>query len=225
MQKKEGVVMNTIRRYLFLSVILILLALVSANCGLSDIVSLPQRSTQVAAEFSQTLAAQESSLSTAEANAQTTLAALESAMGTSVAKVQLTSAAQESLLQSASEAFSTATQVASTNSTQVANLKHLSATQYIQIEDYNNSIRCYDRPDSIDFTNNSTVSASLKAWLESTSEDINTADWEVVWDGAEAALHRLSGQFYYVYMVYFDEPENYYYASIYDMYMHCFIYP
>ncbi len=216
--------MNAMKKIMFLFVGIIL-TLGSVSCAFSDIASLPQRSTQAVADLSQTVAAQRSSMSTAEADTKMILATRESAMGTAIAEVQNTVTVKNSLLESATIALSTATQVAVENSTQVANLRHLSATQYLQIEDYNNSIRCIDRPESIDFTNNSTVSASIKSWLEKTSEKINTADWEVVWDGTETAIHRFEGQYYYVYIVYFDEPDNYYYASIYDMYNHCFIYP
>jgi hypothetical protein len=217
--------MNAVRRNFCLFVILMLFPLGNVSCALSQIVSLPQRSTQSVVDLSQTLAAQES-LITTNANAQTTLIAQDVAMSTAIAEVQTTSAAQESLLQTANQVLSTATQVASKNSTQIAGLRHLSATQYLQIEDYNNSIRCSDRPDSIEFTNNSTVSASLKSWLEDTSEKIISARWEVVWEGPETAIHLFTGQqYYYTYLVYFDEPEYYYYASIYDVYMHCFIYP
>lgn len=217
--------MNAKKNNLILVVLLILVPLGIGSCVFSDIVSLPQRSTQSAVELSQTIAAQEASFGTAEANAQTTFTAQEFAMGTTVAGAQMTSTAQESLLQNAADAFSTATNEASMNSTQVTGLMNVSATQYTQIEDYNYSIRCFDRPNSIDFTNNSTVSASLKSWLEKTSEEISIADWEELWDGTETAIHRLSGEYYYVYLVYFDEPENYFYASVFDVYMQCFLFP
>jgi hypothetical protein len=217
--------MNAIRRNVFLFVLLILISIGMIGCALQDLASLPQRSTQAVASLSQTVAAQRSSMGTADADAKTNLETRESAMGTAIAKIQSTSTAQESLLQSANEVFTTATQVAMDNSTQIAGLNNTSATQAIQIEDYNNSIRCSVRPNSIDFKSNASVSASLKSWLERTQEWINTADWEVIWEGTEVAIHRFEGQYFYVFIVYFNEPDNDSYTRIYDVYNHCFIYP
>ncbi len=183
-----------------------------------------------------TSTAKDSGWGTAQAQAQITSTSREAAWSTSQTELQTTSTAQQSkfhttyteqqaLLQKATEAFSAASQDASEQSTQIADLRNSSATQSTQIEDFNYRIRCTDRPASVNFTSNATVSASLKAWLNDTQETINTTEWEVVWDGTEIAIHRLEGEYYYVYVVYFDEPDNYFYHSIYDVYGHCFVAP
>ncbi len=222
--------MNKISRTISISAFFILLSFVIISCSLSEFASLPERSTQSVVDLSQTLAAHEATINKAKAEAQTA-ATTQAYLATEKASL---SAAHAALQQTATQEISNAmqaasensTQVASENSTQVADLRNLSATQYMQIEDYNNSIRCVDRPTTVNFSSNASVSASLKSWLENTSEKINNAEWEVVWDGTETAIHRFEGEnYYYVFMVYFDEPDNYYYASIYDVYMHCFIYP
>ncbi len=59
----------------------------------------------------------------------------------------------------------------------------------------------------IDYTSNQTVSNSLKAWLEDTEGSMNSAKWDSVWSNSRASIHKLTGEFLWVFVVMFDEPD------------------
>ncbi len=136
---------------------------------------------------------------------------------------EATASAQQGLLLKATDVLSTVTQSASEQSTLVAGLRQFSATQFLEMEDLKNTSKCLLKPNSIDYTSNSTVSASLKQWLETTREDISKADWDVLWSNSETAIHYLEGEYFYVFAVYFDEPDNYFSPSVYDVFGHCWL--
>ncbi len=164
-----------------------------------------------------------SALTTAQYLFQTTATARESGWIAAQTQVNITLTAQEASLQKSTDLLATATQVAVDRSTEIAGLRHLSATQFLEVENLNNTTMCSTAPDTIDYTSNSTVSASLKAWIENSRESITKAEWAVLWTGTNTAVHYLSGKYLYVFVVYFDEPDFYFYPSVYDVYGHCWI--
>ncbi len=169
------------------------------------------------------LNAKNSALGTAQGQLQTTATARESGWMAAQTQVNATLSAQEASIEKSSDLFGTATQAAIPRATELAGARHLLATQYLEIENLNNTTLCATRPDSIDYTSNTTVSASLKQWIENSRISIDKADWTVLWTGTNTAIHSFSGKYYYVYIVYFDEPDYYFYPSVYDVYGHCWI--
>lgn len=77
-------------------------------------------------------------------------------------------------------------------------------------------------PFKINFTSNSTVSNSLKDYLESTIGTIEKSEWEVVWNNSKVSIHKLSGEYLSVFLVYFDEPSLGYKQAIFDFAHQCY---
>jgi hypothetical protein len=57
---------------------------------------------------------------------------------------------------------------------------------------------------SIDYASNSAVSDDLQEWLGDVGGTIDTADWEIIWTNSPAAIHRLYGEYLYVFIVSFE---------------------
>jgi hypothetical protein len=96
-------------------------------------------------------------------------------------------------------------------------------TLVAQVSELEKITTCTDKPNSIDYTGNSTVSNSLKTWLENSQGKINNADWEAVWTNSKASIHKLTGKFLFVYIVYFNEPSMGYKNAVYDVGRKCFL--
>ncbi len=169
------------------------------------------------------LKAKNSVLGTAQSQLQTTATARESGWSAAQTQVNTTLTAQEASIQKSADLLSTATQAAVARSTELEGFRHLSATQFLEIENLNSTSMCTSRPDTIDYTSNATVSASLKQWIENSRISIDKSDWTVLWTGTNTAIHSFTGKYYYVYIVYFDEPEYYFHPSVYDVYGHCWL--
>lgn len=67
----------------------------------------------------------------------------------------------------------------------------------------------FNRPSSINYFSNATVSDSLKTWLENTQgATTGIAKPEVFWNESETSIHRLLvGNYLFVYIVYFDRSD------------------
>ena len=86
-----------------------------------------------------------------------------------------------------------------------------------------NSIMCSGRLPTIDYTNNNTVSASLKVWLKDVDGSITTATWDVVWSDAHTTIHKLTGKYFWVFLVYFDENVPFNRNSVFSVDAHCWL--
>jgi hypothetical protein len=64
---------------------------------------------------------------------------------------------------------------------------------------------CASKPSKIDYSSNSSVSNSLKMWLENTYETIFDVRWERVWNNSRTMTYKLTGKYLHVFIVYFDE--------------------
>ena len=186
--------------------------------------TLVQRDQEIA-DLSMLSTAKDSDWSKAQVQLQTTSTARGYEWSTAQAQLQTTSSAQQASLQTATEAFSVVTRHVGTQAAQLAGLRELYGDQLIQIADLEEIGVCERRPSSIDYTSNSTVSASLKQWLEDTEGSIDKADWDVIWSNGLAAIHKLTGEYLWMYVVYLDDPEWNLSERVFDVRHHCFLDP
>ncbi len=82
---------------------------------------------------------------------------------------------------------------------------------------------CDRRPTTIDYSSNSSASQSIKSWVENTQGSIDKAEWEVVWNNSKVSIHRVWGEFLWVYIVYFDDEDLGNVNSVFDFTEHCFL--
>ena len=92
-----------------------------------------------------------------------------------------------------------------------------------ELQTYKSVAMCSGRSPSINYTSNSTVSTSLKAWLEDRKGSIDNAEWDVIWNNARPSYHKLSGEFLWPYIVYFDEEDFGYIAGVFDVSRQCWL--
>jgi hypothetical protein len=78
-------------------------------------------------------------------------------------------------------------------------------------------------PSFINYYDNSTVSKSLKDWLNKTEENIYSATWDTTWSNSKTAIHKLTGEYLYVFIVYFDEPKLDHEHSTFDFQSRCWL--
>lgn len=100
-------------------------------------------------------------------------------------------------------------------------IKSLYSTSQNNLSTLQNSIMCSERPSTIDFTNNSTVSADLKEFIDEPS--YKTATWDVVWNNSKVTIHKITGEYLYEFVVYFNEPSFGYSEAIFDVGKMCWL--
>lgn len=91
-----------------------------------------------------------------------------------------------------------------------------------KLDDAEEIALCPNRPKSINYTNNATVSNSLKKWVEE-KEKINSVNYHSIWTNSNTAYHELTGQYLYVFIVYFDEPDMGYTNRVFSVGQGCFV--
>ena len=94
-------------------------------------------------------------------------------------------------------------------------IESLYSTSQNNLSTLQNSIMCSERPSTIDFTSNSTVSADLKKFIDEPS--YKTATWEAVWGNAKVMTHTITGEYLYEFIVYFNEPSLGFTEAIFDI--------
>jgi len=82
---------------------------------------------------------------------------------------------------------------------------------------------CASKPSSIDYSSNSSVSNSLKMWLENTYETISDARWERVWNNSRTMTYKLTGKYLHVFIVYFDESDMGHTNAVFDVSGACWL--
>lgn len=79
----------------------------------------------------------------------------------------------------------------------------LYTTSQNNLKTLQNSIMCEEVPSEIDFTSNYTVSAALKDWID--EPNYSNATWETVWNNSKTTIHKITGEYLYEFVVYFDD--------------------
>ncbi len=133
-------------------------------------------------------------LTTAEA--QNTTAASELNL------LQLTRAADQLSATSDYTRYSTSVAKAVTQS---ADLSAQLTEKQNELSDLQKSALCSSVPQSINYASNATVSESIKAWLEDKVGKIDKVDWDAIWTNSKTTIHKLTGEFLFVYIVYFND--------------------
>ena len=82
---------------------------------------------------------------------------------------------------------------------------------------------CSPQSVKIDYTSNSTVSASLKEYVGDSDGTIKSATWDVIWNNSKTAMHKLSGKYLWVFIVYFNNTELNNSNMVYDVTNNCFM--
>ncbi|MBN1439530.1 MAG: hypothetical protein JW929_08985 [Anaerolineales bacterium] len=75
----------------------------------------------------------------------------------------------------------------------------------------------------VDFTSNETVSKALVEWVSHDDGPNLIADWQLIWRNSDAAIHRIYGDYLWVYIVTFNDGIASR-DSILDLQQQCFLY-
>jgi len=59
----------------------------------------------------------------------------------------------------------------------------------------------------MNYTSNSTMSNSLKSYVEDEWGSVNNSEWEVVWNNSKTAYHKITGEFLFPFIVFFDDDD------------------
>ncbi len=108
-------------------------------------------------------------------------------------------------------------------STQVANLSSQLSAERVKVLTLEEANQCDSKPVSINYSGNATVSDSIKTWLENTQGKVNTVDWDSVWGNSRTSIHKLTGEYLFIFIVYFNEPDLGYKNAVYDVGNMCWL--
>jgi hypothetical protein len=137
-----------------------------------------------------------------EAEGQATLSALTADDQTKVSILETEGQAKVSTLEAEGQAT-----VDALKAEAQATLSVLTAENQAKVTTLKTAVLCEHNTSNIDYSDNSTVSLSLKIWLEATQGRISERIWNSVWYNSNTAIHKLTGKNLYVFIVYFDEPK------------------
>jgi hypothetical protein len=88
----------------------------------------------------------------------------------------------------------------------------------------NNKINCPWPIKNPDFTSNTTISKDLLEWVGDRDGSNLRDQWEILYANSKAAIHRITGKYYWVFIVMFNDPARDVHNSIFDVgdgcYMH-----
>lgn len=158
-------------------------------------------------------------LANAEVIASQTVSALQMAQATANSDLATSSAIQAT----ADVRLSKASTAQARLSTQVADLLSQLRIEQQKVSSYEKTTMCKSAPITIDYAGNSAVSNSLKSWLEDTQGMIEDVSWDIVWSNSKTSIHKLTGEYLYVYIVYFNETTLGNKNSIYDVNNQCWL--
>jgi hypothetical protein len=147
----------------------------------------------------------EAQLVTAEAIASETVSALSGAQVTSDAQLADAVSGNEDVANSLSESSTREARLSS----QLSDSRTENTEQRLVISNLEEALLCGNDPLTIDYSSQSTVSNSLKTWLEETEGTIDRADWDVIWSNNRAALHYLCGEYLWPFVVFFDDSSGF----------------
>jgi hypothetical protein len=119
----------------------------------------------------------------------------------------------------------TITNLTNSQATAIGGKRDAEATRqalYIQVLNLKDS-DCQAQSIKINYQSNSTVSGSLKEYLGDKDGTIKTATWDVIWGNSKTAIHKLTGEYLWVFIVYFINPELNNTNLVYDITAGCFI--
>lgn len=119
-------------------------------------------------------------------------------------------ATSQSVAATAQSVAATAQSAAATVQSEVRAQHATVVAQSSQIRDLRIQLaasNCVLKPSSIDYSSASSVSNSLKTWLEDTHGSIDDSKWDVIWNNSRTTTFNLTGEYLYVFIAFFDEPE------------------
>lgn len=158
------------------------------------------------------------------------LADLQAAASSTQEALRAMRATSEAALTVANQANATASAEAIVAATAQAELQVIAHELFSQLTAEETKVAslaasnmCGDSPLSIDYSSNTTVSNSLKAWLEDTKGTIDTARWDVIWNNSRTTIHKLTGKYLFVYIVYFDESDLGKKQAVFDLSNMCWL--
>ncbi len=74
---------------------------------------------------------------------------------------------------------------------------------------------------NISYTSDTTVSSSLKTFIKNKGETVTNASWQKVWGNSSTTIHKVSGKYLYVFVVYYTRSG--YSNSVWDVTNHCWL--
>lgn len=86
-----------------------------------------------------------------------------------------------------------------------------------------NALMCTGARPNINYSSNSTVSSSIKTWLENNEGSMTDTEWEVVWNNSKTTIHRLTGEYLWVYIAYFPEDGLDFTTAVFDINRQCWL--
>jgi hypothetical protein len=168
---------------------------------------------------------EESKIAQAKATGQTRVAEVLASSARQATDLQATmtaSAKENSSSLSALESNYQAT-IEAQNVAAQATLTGIEAENLAKLNMLKTAVQCENATSNINYSDNSTVSLSLKTWLESTQGKISERNWTEIWYNSHTAIHKLVGKNIYEFIVYFDEPALEFTKSIFNISGMCWL--
>jgi hypothetical protein len=75
-----------------------------------------------------------------------------------------------------------------------------------------------------DFKSNATISKDLLEWVGDRDDAKLNAKWELLYANSRSAIHKITGNFYWVFIVNFNDPAKDVHNSIFDVGNGCYMY-
>lgn len=84
---------------------------------------------------------------------------------------------------------------------------------------------CSNKPEGLifNYSSNGEISRTLKNYLQDAYEPINSAKWEILFDDSDISIHQLEGEYLYVYVVFFADPDRDKISAVYDVWRQCYL--
>lgn len=168
-------------------------------------------------------ATQEASTNVALRTTLTELSAIQEAQETSQASLEAALGSTESELTLAQTQLADSDEELNRINDRLQDMINDLASKRFRVTELESILVCSNRPESIDYSSNSSVSASLKQWLEQMVGSIDKARWDKVWWNSKVTIHKLSGENLWVYVVYFDEKQWDLKNSVIDINNSCYL--
>jgi len=151
---------------------------------------------------------EQTKLNEIDTSAQTRVAYAQNLSATQAAEARATLTAAESQNQASYSTLASQNQatIEAMQSQFQATLTVMNTENAAKAEILKNAVRCENSTSKIDYSDNATVSLSLKAWLEGSVGKISDRNWETFWYNSHTAKHTLTGKNKYIFIVYFKEP-------------------
>lgn len=94
----------------------------------------------------------------------------------------------------------------------------------ISLDDLEKSLLCRTQLNKVDFSSNATVSKALVELVGDMDGSTLSASWDVVWGNARTAIHKIRGEYLWVFVVAFNDVEMGSKNSIFSLSGMCFVF-